>query len=136
MMTKDARARILLIDDPDEWRDFAAKALTEAGYAVTVPQNVAEYASLRKFRNHLQQFDLIIVDPILQEGDAIDILYRISQTSQGNSTIAMTSTPTIDLVKQTMKMGVRNVSPKPYQAQKLLEVIESTLQEIRDPGFS
>jgi DNA-binding NtrC family response regulator len=130
-MAKDARARVLVIDDPDEWKEFAVETLTEAGYAVTAPKDPSEYASLRDFRNYLHRFDLIIVDPILQGSDAIDVLFRISQTNQGNSTIAMTSTPTIGLVKQTMKMGIRNISPKPYEAQSLLEVIESTLKEMR-----
>lgn len=131
-MPRGERARILIIDDPDEWRKFAVVTLTGAGYKVVAPENPSEYASLRKFRTHLHQFDLIIVDPILQEGDAIDILFRIRQANQGNSTIAMVSTPTISMVKQTMKMGARNISPKPYEAEALLQIIESTLDEMRN----
>lgn len=131
MKPRAERARILIIDDPDEWRAFAVVTLIRAGYKVVAPENPSEYANLRKFRNHLHQFELIIVDPILQEGDAIDILFRIGQAKQGDSTIAMVSTPTISMVKQTMKMGIRNISPKPYEAGALLQVIESTLDEMR-----
>jgi DNA-binding NtrC family response regulator len=131
MIQEREHARILILDDPDEWREFAVSILTEAGYQVVTSDKSLEYSNIRKFRQYLQNFALIIIDPIQEESNAIDILFHISQANQSDSTIALPSIRTMDLVKETMRLGIRNISPKPYQKKELLQIVEDAIEEIR-----
>jgi len=129
------KKRLLLIDDNDEWRQFAESALKQAGFEVVAPNNISEFCSLRNLRRHLLDFDLIIIDAILEKDSAIDILYKIKEVgivenfNYAHSTISVSARLDIPTVVEYMKMGIQNITPKPYELQTLLSIVRKALLE-------
>jgi signal transduction histidine kinase len=111
------RGNILLVDDADGWRAFAASALSEAGYTVVVTGE--------GYQPQLDQsFDLIILDDILMENDSLDILNKFKETGQINRVLAVSSNPRVERTKARMLLGVRDFVPKPYIADSLLQLVK------------
>jgi len=129
------KKRILLIDDNDEWRIFAESELERAGFEVIAPNNITEFCSIQNLRSHLIDFNLIIIDAILENEKAIDILYRIKEAGAVEncnyvlSTISVSSRLDIQTVVAHMRMGIQSVSPKAYESQKLISFVQDTLRE-------
>jgi len=129
------KKRLLLIDDNDEWRQFAEEALRQAGFEIVAPDNISEFCSLRNLRRHLLDFDLIIIDTILEKDSAIDILYKIKEAgiaenyNYAHFTISVSARLDIPTVVEYMKMGIQNITPKPYESNTLISIVRKALLE-------
>jgi len=126
----DSLARILLLDDDDEWRGFAHNTLQAAGFQVVVPSKVTEYCALKNLSTALPQFDLIIVDVLLEAADFVEILRRIAQLDCGGVTLALASYHTVDTITESGHAGIRNIRSKPYSRAALLEEVRAALRGI------
>lgn len=120
-------AKILLLDDDDEWRGFAQATLQKAGFYVVAPSNVTKYCSSENFEFSLLQFDLIIIDMFMEGASFVEILQRISQANCGRLTLAIASCHTITTITASAKAGIRNICSKPYRSTALLEEVRSAL---------
>jgi signal transduction histidine kinase len=117
---ESGRGKILLIDDDDGWRNFAASALTSHGYKVAV--------SSRGYRvDNYNQFDLIVVDDILAEKDSLKVFEAIKEISPLSKIVAVSSNPRVERTKTRMLLGIRNFLPKPYTQANLLREVAKAL---------
>ncbi len=117
------KGKVLLIDDNDNWRHFAAGTLEAAGYRVTV--------SGANYKADGQQFDLILVDDILAEGNSLDILQVLKRAGFIAKTLLVSSNPRVERTKERKLMGVHNLIPKPYVRASLLQEVKSALSAQR-----
>jgi CheY-like chemotaxis protein len=127
---KDVRAKIepgkgkiLLIDDDDSWRQFASVILKSAGYKVATSEK--NYAA-----DHYDQYDLILIDDILAEGDSLVIIQGIDAAGAIAKTVAVSSNPRVERTKVRMLMGLRNFLAKPYTPASLLSEVKKALRSI------
>jgi len=118
------KGKILLIDDADRWQNFAASALSQAGYKVTTAGPDAS-------TTHFNQYDLVLVDDILANRDSVEIYTAIKAAGAITQTLAVSSNPRVERTKERMLLGVHNVLPKPYTKISLLSEIKSTLATLR-----
>lgn len=118
------KGKILLIDDDDIWRQFTAATLKAAGYKVTTSDknyNAENY----------NQYDLILIDDILAEGDSLAIMQAIQAAGAIRRTVAVSSNPRVERTKVRMLLGLHNLLPKPYSAAGLLSDVKKALTSIR-----
>jgi signal transduction histidine kinase len=124
LKSEPGRGRILLIDDDDIWRQFAGAALKSVGYKVT--------ASDKNYRaEDYNQYDLILIDDILAEGDSLAIMQAIDAVGAIGKTVAVSSNPRVERTKVRMLLGLHNLLPKPYTAASLLSEVKKSLNSIR-----
>lgn len=122
--SETGKAKILLIDDEDRWQRFALTTLEGAGYKVTS-------AGKNYSANKYDQYQLILIDDILAEGDALAIMQTIKEEGAIARTIAVSSNPRVESTKERMLLGLRNVLPKPYTPASLLNEVKSALNATR-----
>jgi signal transduction histidine kinase len=84
------KGKVLLIDDDDSWRQFASVILKSAGYKVTTSEK--NYAA-----DHYDQYDLILIDDILAEGDSLVIIQAIDAAGAIDIKVAVSSNPRVEL---------------------------------------
>jgi signal transduction histidine kinase/CheY-like chemotaxis protein len=118
------RGKILLIDDNDNWCQFATATLENNGYKVTTS---GRNYSIDSF----QRFDLILIDDILALGDSYRILGDIRAEGAIAKTVALSSNPRVERAKERKLLGIHNLLAKPYTRAALLGEVRTILNQIR-----
>lgn len=121
---ESGKGKILLIDDDDSWRRFAAAALDKAGFKVTVS---GKNYSIDNFG----PYDLIIVDDILAGKDSLEVYQVIKNAGAISKTVAVSSNPRVERTKERMLLGVYNLLPKPYTRAGLTQNVKINLSALR-----
>jgi CheY-like chemotaxis protein len=118
--SESGRGKILLIDDDDGWRNFAAATLASHGYKVAV--------SGQGYRvDNYNQYDLILIDDILAERDSLKILEMMKEIGVISKTIAVSSNPRVERTKTRILLGIHNFFPKPYTQNILLREVAQAI---------
>jgi len=120
---ESGKGKILIIDDEDNWRHFAASTLGAAGYKVTIASKDYSVA------NH-SSYDLILVDDILVDKNSLEVLKAIKTAGAISKTVAVSSNPRVEATKERMLLGIHNLLPKPYTRLSLLREIKNTLSSM------
>jgi signal transduction histidine kinase len=118
------KGKILLIDDDDSWRQFASAALKSAGYKVTTSDK--NYGA-----DNYDQYDLILIDDILAEGDSLTIMQALNTAAVIGKTVALSSNPRVERTKVRMLLGLHNLLPKPYTPASLLGEVKKALETLK-----
>ena len=118
-----SRGKILLIDDPDSWQQFARTTLETAGYKVVVPETFETGPD--------DGYDLIFIDDILAAGDSLAIMRSLKSTGALARTVAVSSNPRVERTKERKLLGLHDLLPKPYTPASLLSEIRQALSSIR-----
>jgi|SRR6516162_3012606 two-component system nitrogen regulation response regulator GlnG len=120
-------ARILIIDDDPDIRDFLEHTLNSAGH-----QTLSAIGG----REGLTQFlrnpsDLVITDLFMPELDGLEIIAGLRTRFPELPIIAMTG-HTPDLLSVARKMGSNEILPKPFSSDELLAAVQKVLSKPRD----
>jgi signal transduction histidine kinase/CheY-like chemotaxis protein len=121
---ESGRGKILLIDDDDAWRHFAAGALENAGYKVTQTGQPLK-------SGHYAQYHLILLDDTMASADPRQILQTIIAANLIDKTLVITSAPRLERAKAHQRLGVRDLKPKPYTRADLLKLVRLALSANR-----
>jgi DNA-binding NtrC family response regulator len=124
-------AAILIVDDDDAWCRFAVSALEAAGHQVTLSDNQGDYG-ISGLRPRLDDFDLIVVDDLLERANALVILQMIRNvgvTNRLGKTLVVTSNLRVGRTRDQLRLGVQDVLLKPYSQAKLASVVQSALEQ-------
>jgi len=112
------------VDDDDGWRQFASVLLKAAGYKVTI--SAKAYST-----DNYSQYDLILIDDILAEGDSLAVMQAIAAARTIRKTVAVSSNPRVERTKVRMLLGLHNLLPKPYTPASLLHEVKKALEAVR-----
>jgi signal transduction histidine kinase len=107
--------KILLIDDADAWRDFAVTSLTQHGYQVDTSGN--DYNT----------YDLILIDDILEDGNALEIMQDIKAAGAIDKTVAVSNNPRVERTKERKLVGIHNLILKPHTRTGLQADVKNAL---------
>jgi CheY-like chemotaxis protein/two-component sensor histidine kinase len=118
------RGKILLIDDNDNWAKFARTTMEHNGYKVIM-------AEKGHITDNYRQYDLILIDDILTEGDSLKIMKILRDEGSIAKTIAVSSNPRVERTKERKLLGLHNLILKPYTRASLLTEVKSGLSAIR-----
>lgn len=117
------RGKILIIDDDDNWRNFAASTLNSNGYKVSTSGKDYQV-------NGYHQYDLILVDDILAEKDSLKVFKAIQEARACSKTVAVSSNPRVERTKERMLLGLHDLVAKPYIQKSLLTEVARALHSI------
>ena len=117
------RNKILIIDDDENLLDGLTTLLATKGFDVKgAPDGNVALRYLEK-----DVFDLIITDWKMQKMDGLDLLKKINKQFPTIKVIMMTGYGSIEHAVEAMQSGAINYITKPFKSQKLIKIIEETL---------
>ena len=118
-------ARILLVDDNDDFRWVLLGILAAESYDVTCAANGIE--AIEHFL--AQPFDLVITDLVMPEKEGLETIIELRKTDPQVRIIAMTggSANAAVYLHLANSFGVSKTLTKPFSRDDLLEAVSSAL---------
>jgi len=114
-----AMIRILLAEDDDVMREYLARALERAGYAVTaVDRGTAAIPLLEA-----ERFDLLLTDIVMPEMDGIELAQRASEMAADMRVMFITGFAAVTL-KAGRAMPQARVLSKPFHLRELVMEVD------------
>jgi two-component system cell cycle response regulator CpdR len=114
-----AMIRILLAEDDDVMREYLARALERAGYAVTaVDRGTAAIPLLET-----ERFDLLLTDIVMPEMDGIELAQRASEMAADMRVMFITGFAAVTL-KAGRAMPQARVLSKPFHLRELVMEVD------------
>jgi DNA-binding NtrC family response regulator len=120
-------ARVLLVDDEPSVRFGVREFLETHGFTVDEADSVA--AAENAFRDGTP--DAAIVDHVLPDGNALDLLPRLRDIDAGVPIIVLTGHGSIELAVRAVKEGAEQFLTKPIELPALLVVLRRLLDDRR-----
>jgi DNA-binding NtrC family response regulator len=114
-------AKVLLIDDDQEFLDVLSERLIIRGF------DVATAASAQKALDRMKNasFDVVILDLQMPEMDGLQALEKLTAMNPGQQIILLTAHATVARGVQAMKLGAADVLEKPVDIRHLVEIIKT-----------
>ena len=118
--------RILLIEDEIAIAGFISEGLAEEGFAVDVAHNGKE--GLAMALDHLEEYDLLLLDWMLPGMSGIEICRNIRKQRPALPIIFLTARDTVDDVVFGLETGANDYLRKPFAFEELLARIRVLLR--------
>ena len=118
------RRRVLVIDNEDDARRLCEELLTGEGYEVYSATDTSSGLEMVKSLKP----DMVIMDLHLPEVNGIEGLRRIKNLKEETLTILVTSSGTMDTVKEAMRHGAYDYITKPFDIELVKEVVNEGLK--------
>jgi DNA-binding response OmpR family regulator len=119
-------ACVLIIDDDVQMRAMLRKVLDRAGHQTSEASDGCE-----GLREHQRlNFDLIITDILMPEGEGLETIRQLRQVSPAVKIIAISGggqSGTLDFLDVAERLGADRSLQKPFSLQELLDVIDALL---------
>jgi YesN/AraC family two-component response regulator len=122
-------ARILIIDDNDQFREVLSTMLKMAGYN-EIEEAADGNIGMKLFRQN--PFDLIITDIIMPEKEGLEMITELTRDYPGMKIIAMSgggSTGPQDYLTMAKYLGASRTLVKPFKHEELIAVVQEVLNE-------
>lgn len=118
-MSAENNIKLLLVDDEVKFLESIAKRLELKNFDVTTASNGKE--AIRSAEKGL--FDVAVVDFQMPGMDGTQVLKTLKENHKYLEIIMLTGHATIDSAVECTKMGAFKYLEKPYEFEKLVEVI-------------
>ena len=116
---------ILVVDDDTEVRKTLSSILFEEGYSVETVENGKQAIRVSE-KSH---FDVALIDIKLPDMEGTELLHRLKEKQPHMVMIIITGFPTLENAIKTINEGADGYILKPYDVQKLLEMIRKHLKK-------
>jgi two-component system response regulator PilR (NtrC family) len=117
-------ARLLIVDDEQSIREFLRLLFEEEGYRVTAAGSVTE----ARERIGRQDFELILSDILMPDGNGLDLLREIRKAQPNTAVIMMTAYTSNKSAIEAMKLGAFSYLSKPFEVEELKVVVAKALE--------
>ena len=115
--------RLLIIDDDTDLTSLL-RGLLSPEHEVVVSEN-HQGEALRLFRKHKPR--LVLLDLGLKEGSGAQVLQDILRCDATAAVIILSGNPSLQLARETIKMGARDYVSKPFDLDDLKATIRKHL---------
>jgi len=115
---------ILLVEDDPTLRQLVRRNLAAEGFAVDTAATVAEADSAL----NAAQFDAVLLDLSLPDGDGIEILKRLRQKRDPVPVIAVTARDGVDDRVRGLNLGADDYVVKPFATEELVARMRAVLR--------
>jgi two-component system cell cycle sensor histidine kinase/response regulator CckA len=119
------RGRILIVDDEEMVRRFAAKALANLGYEVIEACDAA--TAQRAFHEAQEGFDLVLMDLILPKVGGEELFARLRKIRPDAQVLVMSGYSKKHVVDDLLQRGASGFLAKPFTLEALAESVSETL---------
>ncbi|HXN07885.1 MAG TPA: response regulator [Nitrospiria bacterium] len=116
-------AKILVVDDEENYRHLFFRTLKKGGYQVRTAVNGED--AIRLLENEL--FDLALIDIRMSPTDGFSLLEKVKKAYPRMKNIMISAFSTPDTHTRSFKLGADYCLIKPVEISELKEVIKSTL---------
>ena len=123
-MLKQAKPKILVVDDEEALRYTIETFLSREGYEVDTADSLRE--ALGKLSSIF--FDLILTDIMLGDGTGVDVLRKVNNRNQACPVILITGNPNIETATDAVRGGAFDYIAKPVKRDVILRKVEIALQ--------
>lgn len=114
---------ILVVDDDAEVRKTLSSILLKEGYLVETAENGKQ--ALRA--SEKSRFEVALIDIKLPDMDGTELLHRLDEKQPHMVKIIITGFPTLENAMNTVNEGADGYILKPFDIEKLLEMIKKHL---------
>jgi DNA-binding NtrC family response regulator len=121
------RGHLLVVDDETAILGTLRKALTLEGYTVDVAGGVA----LAEERIRKGNYDVVLLDVALPDGDGVALLERLRASGNDVAAIVMSGHGTIEAAVRATRLGALDFLEKPLSTDRLLLVVDNALRLLR-----
>jgi len=122
-------ARILLIDDDDQFRMLLRKMLEKAGYKDIEEANDGR-TGMKLFRQ--RPFDLVITDIIMPDKEGIETIMELTSEYPQMKIIAMSGGGSVGpqgYLEMAKRLGASRTLEKPFKYSDFLDIVQELLNE-------
>jgi two-component system, OmpR family, response regulator len=124
---KDGRVRSLVIEDEPQIGAYVSRLLGQLHGVVDLVESIAEARqALENFK-----YDLAIVDRMLPDGDALQVVTALSQSAERPAIIMLTSKDAKEDVVDGLNSGADDYLGKPFEPQELIARVRAVLRRPR-----
>ena len=116
--------RILIIEDEITLSKTLAEGLTDCGYQVDVAENYKDAEYFIDIRN----YDLVLTDWMLPDGDGIDLATIVKNRSSRTAVVILSARDDKESEIKALKSGADDYIKKPFDFDILLARIEARLR--------
>jgi two-component system, NtrC family, response regulator len=118
--------RILVVDDEESIRRLIEKELSSMRRSVRTSDSARQAFEIVD----QQQFDVIVLDIRLPDGDGIELLEKFKQTLPDVEVILITGYGNVDNAVEAMKLGAYDYITKPFTLDRVELVVEKAYQRV------
>jgi len=122
-----ARPQVLVIDDEESMRHALRRGLERAGWACTVASTGKEGVDAFV----AGRFDAVLTDMKLPDLSGLDIVAILTEMDAAVPVVVMTGYGTMQTALDAMRRGARDFVQKPFEVDKVVQVIARTIEERR-----
>ena len=116
--------RILIIEDEATLNETISEGLKEFGYQSDIAESISDARYMIDIRN----YDLILLDWMLPDGNGIDLIPEIKAKSNKTSIIVLSARDDKESEIAALKIGADDYVKKPFDFEILLMRIEAKLR--------
>jgi two-component system KDP operon response regulator KdpE len=120
-------ARLLVVDDEPQIREFIARALTAAGYAIDFAGSGKEGLS----QATAGDYDLVILDLVMPDMDGREILARLRHDRPDQAVLVLSCLADVTTKVDCLELGAQDYLTKPFS---LAELLARVRVRLRDDG--
>lgn len=120
--------KILILDDEPIVCDRLKPALEKEGYKVEVYTD----SSRAKERVAEHRFDIIVTDLKMSNIDGMQLFEFVKEKWPDTEVIIITGFATVEITREALKSGVRDVIAKPFKIAYLKDLINKLVAEITE----
>jgi DNA-binding NtrC family response regulator len=115
---------ILVVDDDADVRKSLSSILSKEGYSVETVENGKQATRI----SEKSRFDIALIDIKLPDMEGTELLHRLKENQPHMVKIVITGFPTLENAMETVNEGADGYILKPFDTEKLLEMIRKHLK--------
>jgi DNA-binding NtrC family response regulator len=120
-------ARVLLVDDDEQFRRMLERTLVRAGHRVRVAGDGAEALGVMREDGGTTAFDLVVTDIVMPEKEGLETIMELRRLVPGMPVIAMSGggrgTPE-NYLRAARMLGAFRTLEKPFDSKELIQAID------------
>ncbi len=114
------KARVLIVDDEEEFINSLAERLSIRDYDATTSVNGQD--AIEKIRGY--DFDVVMLDVVMPGIDGLEVLREIKRIKPLTEVIMLTALPNVEIGVEAMKRGAMDYILKPCEIEELISKID------------
>jgi DNA-binding NtrC family response regulator len=124
--------KLLIVDDEARFLKAIAQRLSKRGFEVRTAENGEDAINLAR----AEKFDIALLDLRMPGMDGGEVLRVLKEEHEFLEAIILTGHGSLESAVELTKLGAFSYLPKPYELEKLIEVLKAAYQARLEKKFS